>query len=514
PSAAARGRAGADEPRHPRDRDDHQRDPPSRAGGHRRALDRPGLPRRGRRARGPGRAWLRRRARRHRPHHHRDGLPPLRAGPRPERRIPRGVRAGRDDHPPHRGPRRDRRRGRRRRPVLPHAHRAALLRRFRRCHPRPGLPHGRPRARADRRAAPAHPRPAAHGPPPPRSAPAALLRGLRPRDRPHRAAARRRLSPLLPDPGQVMTIPHTTAAPTDRRAPGRGGVLLDMTLLFALVLGTIVVAEAIGIRALQITPKVTITLLPLVFAVVLTMLLGVPVWRKGILRRIYSPRNVGFSGAFLIVIMLPLMARYGADVAPRLAEIISIGWVFLLQELGNLGTVLLGLPVALMLGLRRHAIGSTLGLGREGELAYISEKYTLNSDPGRGVLSMYLMGTLFGALFFSFFAPVLLGTGIDVRALAIASGMGSASMMTAASSTLAAQVPDLQDTIVSYAAASQLLTSFIGTYTMVFLAVPLQRAFYNLMMRGKDRLPAGGTATMIGADAPIAGSPAADEAAA
>lgn len=311
-----------------------------------------------------------------------------------------------------------------------------------------------------------------------------------------------------------MTTPHTTAAPTDRRAPGRGGVLLDMTLLIALVLGTIVVAEAIGIRALQITPKVTITLLPLVFAVVLTMLLGVPVWRMGILRRIYSPRNVGFSGAFLIVIMLPLMARYGADVAPRLAEIISIGWVFLLQELGNLGTVLLGLPVALMLGLRRHAIGSTLGLGREGELAYISEKYTLNSDPGRGVLSMYLMGTLFGALFFSFFAPVLLGTGIDVRALAIASGMGSASMMTAASSTLAAQVPDLQDTIVSYAAASQLLTSFIGTYTMVFLAVPLQRAIYNLMMRGKDRLPAGGTATMIGADAPIAGSPAADEAAA
>ena len=109
--------------------------------------------------------------------------------------------------------------------------------------------------------------------------------------------------------------------------------------------------------------------------------------------------------------MLPLMARYGADVAPRLAEIISIGWVFLLQELGNLGTVLLGLPVALLLGLRRHAIGSTLGLGREGELAYISEKYTLNSDPGRGVLSMYLMGTLFVALFFSFFAPV---SGADV----------------------------------------------------------------------------------------------------
>ena len=297
-----------------------------------------------------------------------------------------------------------------------------------------------------------------------------------------------------------MTSPTPVATTTDAAAPGsRRGVVLDMTLLIALVAATIVVAESIGVRSVPLTGSITITVLPLVFAVVLTMVLGIPAWRKGILRRVYSPRTIGFSGAFLIVIMLPLMARYGADVAPRLKEILSIGWVFLLQELGNLGTVVLGLPVALLLGLRRHAIGSTLGLGREGELAYISEKYTLNSDPGRGVLSMYLMGTLFGALFFSFFAPVLLGTGLDVRALAIASGMGSASMMTAASSTLAAQTPDMQDTIVSYAAASQLLTSFIGTYTMVFLAVPLQRAMYNLMMRGKDRLPARGPAPVLGA---------------
>lgn len=261
-----------------------------------------------------------------------------------------------------------------------------------------------------------------------------------------------------------------------------------MALLITLVVVVIAISEGIGLRAIPITDTVTITVLPLVFAVLITMALGIPAWRKGLLRRIYSRQNITFSSSFLIIIMLPLMARYGADVAPQLGEILSIGWVFLLQELGNVGTVFLGLPIALALGLRRHALGSTLGLGREGELAYISEKYTLDSAPGRGVLSMYLIGTLFGALFFSFFAPILLGFGVDVRALAIASGMGSASMMTAASSTLAAQMPDMEDTIVSYAAASQLLTSFIGTYTMVFLAAPLQRFMYNLLMRGKDRL--------------------------
>lgn len=279
-----------------------------------------------------------------------------------------------------------------------------------------------------------------------------------------------------------------TPAPTDRAAPPMGRAALDMALLIALVMVVIVISEGVGLRAIPLTSSITITVLPLVFAVLITMVLGVPLWRKGLLRRIYSGRNVKFSSSFLIIVMLPLMARYGADVAPQLGEILSIGWVFLLQELGNLGTVALSLPIALALGLRRHALGSTLGLGREGELAYISEKYTLDSAPGRGVLSIYLIGTLFGALFFSFFAPLLLGLVFDVRALAIASGVGSASMMTAASSMLVAQVPEMQGTIVSYAAASQLLPSFIGTYTMVFLAVPLQRFMFNSLMRGKDRL--------------------------
>lgn len=184
--------------------------------------------------------------------------------------------------------------------------------------------------------------------------------------------------------------------------------------------------------------------------------------------------------------MLPLMARYGADVAPQLKEILNVGWVFIAQELGNLGTVLLGLPVALLIGLRREAIGATLGLGREGELAYISEKYTLESKEGRGVLSLYIIGTLFGTIFFSLIAPIMLDIGFRVEALAMASGVGSASMMTASSATLIERVPEMESTILGYAAASQLLTSFLGTFTMVFLAVPLQRFLYNKLTKRKN----------------------------
>lgn len=258
---------------------------------------------------------------------------------------------------------------------------------------------------------------------------------------------------------------------------------LPFLIIFSIII--ILVAEMIGFRSIKIG-SMKLAFLPLVFALLLTMIFALKVCRVGFIKKIYTEENVAFAGKYLIIIMLPLMGKYGADVAPRLKEILSIGWIFLIQEIGNLGTIVLGLPVAILLGLRREAIGSTLGLGREGELAYISEKYTLNSDEGRGVLSMYIFGTLFGALFFSVVAPLFLSFGIRVEALAIASGMGSASMMTAASSSLAVVHPEKQELIRAYAASSQLLTSFIGTFTMVFLAVPLQRFMYSKLTKTKE----------------------------
>lgn len=253
-------------------------------------------------------------------------------------------------------------------------------------------------------------------------------------------------------------------------------------LLLVFVLLVITAAEMIGFQSFALG-NLRISVLPLVFAVLIGMFFGIPAFRKGILAKVYSKGNVRFAGENLIFIILPLMARYGADVAPRIREIIEVGWVFLFQEIGNLGTILFGLPIALLLGLRREAIGATLGIGREGELSYITEKYTLNSPEGRGVLSMYLFGTLFGTIFFSIFAPLVLSSGLDVRALAMASGMGSSSMMTAASSSLVALYPDQESVILSYATASQLLTSFLGTYTMGFLAVPLQKFMYRLLTK-------------------------------
>ena len=63
---------------------------------------------------------------------------------------------------------------------------------------------------------------------------------------------------------------------------------------------------------------------------------------------------------------------------------------------------------------------------------------------------------------------------------------GSAFVMTAAASAVAALRPESEEIILAYASASQLLTSFLGTYTMVFLAIPLQRFMYNTLTRGDN----------------------------
>lgn len=251
-------------------------------------------------------------------------------------------------------------------------------------------------------------------------------------------------------------------------------------LLFILLV--IFLSEMIGATRFEFG-SFAITLLPLVFAVLITMLIGIPLWRKGIIKDIYSKENISFAGANMIFIMLPLMARYGADVAPNIREILDIGWIFLLQSVGNIGTVILGLPIALLLGLNRESIGATLGIGREGELAYTSEKFGLNTEEGRGILSIYLIGTLFGSVIFSFIPPLFNMLGFDYRALSIASGLGSASMMTAASSSIIPLYPDAETTITSYAAAAQLITSFMGTYVMVFLSIPLMNFFYKLLKK-------------------------------
>ncbi len=250
--------------------------------------------------------------------------------------------------------------------------------------------------------------------------------------------------------------------------------------LLLTVLVIVIITELIGTKTISVGIA-NIVLLPMLYAVVIGVLITPDVLGKSItvLEKVISSEEIALAGPLVTLALLPLGVKYGLLVGPAIGQVVKAGPAFILQELGNLGTVLIGLPVALMLGLRREAIGATVSICREPTLGIIAERYGINSPEGTGVLATYLVGTVLGTIFYALLGSIATLTRLHPYALAMACGMGSASMMTASAGALAATVPEMADTILAYAATSNMLTGIDGVYAEVFLALPFVNWLYK-----------------------------------
>ena len=99
------------------------------------------------------------------------------------------------------------------------------------------------------------------------------------------------------------------------------------------------------------------------------------------------------------------------------------------------------------------------------------------------MLAEYLTGTVFGAVFIAIFAGFVASLNIfHPLALAMGSGVGSGSMMAAASGAIAAQqTPEMAKAVLTFAAASNLITTTIGTYFTLFISLPMAVWGYRLL---------------------------------
>ena len=121
--------------------------------------------------------------------------------------------------------------------------------------------------------------------------------------------------------------------------------------LHAIILALIIVSELIGTHTLKFGIG-RIVLLPMLYA----LLLGI----------LTTPKFLNLSGrkemldasSLVGVTLMLLMARYGTLVGPTLPKILAASPALILQEFGNLGTVLLGVPVAVYLA----AVGSLVAM--------------------------------------------------------------------------------------------------------------------------------------------------------
>ncbi len=251
--------------------------------------------------------------------------------------------------------------------------------------------------------------------------------------------------------------------------------------LFSTVLVIVIISELFGIKKIPMGPG-AVVLLPMLYAVIIGLLITPDLLGKPIqlLKKAISKDEIELAGVMVMLALLPLGVKYGTLVGPNIVKVIQAGPAFLLQELGNLGTILIALPLAMFLGLKREAVGATVSICREPTLGVIGERYGMNSPEGTGVLGTYMMGTVFGTIFFGLLGSFATGTGLHPYALAMASGMGSGSMMTAASSSLSmAASPEFKDTILAYAATSNMLTGVTGMYSVIFIALPATNFFYK-----------------------------------
>ena len=263
--------------------------------------------------------------------------------------------------------------------------------------------------------------------------------------------------------------------------------LLKMYLI-ALILTLI--AERIGLVKWQLG-IITIVLVPFFH----TIYLGVALGPKflGRIVKVMDLKDSAFAGALIIPAVYALMARYGTLVGPNVPKLFKAGVALILQEVGNnWGSIVIALPIAVLIGLRREVIGACYSIGREVNLSLIADVYGLDTPEGRGALGTYITGTVLGTAFFSIIGSLFVVTSPSIfhpLSLGMAMGIGSASMMTAGATTLAMGLPQWKDEILAFAAASNLITGVTGVYASWLLGIPFANWVYRLMgrQRGEEK---------------------------
>lgn len=194
------------------------------------------------------------------------------------------------------------------------------------------------------------------------------------------------------------------------------------------------------------------------------------------------------AAALVGVAVLLLVARLAFNIGPSLPTLLKAGPALLLQEVGHLlGTIALALPLAVLLRMGKATVGATFSLDREPSFAMVSEKYGPDSDQYRGVLAMYVFGTLFGAVFITLLTSLVANWKIfDPLALAMGAGVGSGSMMAASAASIVAAYPADQEAILGMAAVSNLITTVLGVYVGIYIALPLADKFYKALTRKQE----------------------------
>lgn len=135
--------------------------------------------------------------------------------------------------------------------------------------------------------------------------------------------------------------------------------------IHAAALIIVVLAELVGVQKFGL-----VVLLPLLYALVFGALVSFPRWS------VVRLDEMNRAGKMLSVGVLLLITKIALDIGPNIEMIMQSGWALIMQEFGHFfGTLIFGLPVALLVGMKREAIGACYSIDREPNVAIISERF-------------------------------------------------------------------------------------------------------------------------------------------
>lgn len=222
--------------------------------------------------------------------------------------------------------------------------------------------------------------------------------------------------------------------------------------------------------------KLTVTFLPLLYAMIFMLILYLAKPVRGV-GRDYVPA----ASKMLSMGVVFAMAKLGISGGASIEQMISASPILILQNLGNIGTLLFALPIALLLGMGRESVGMTYALSREPNVALIADVYGSESDEFKGVMVCYIVGTVFGSIFMSIIPPIFVTLGIfSPEAAAMAVGAGSSSMMAAGLAGVIEAAPAVNpDTLTAFATISNVISSSITVYLGIFITLPLSNLIYK-----------------------------------
>ncbi len=244
--------------------------------------------------------------------------------------------------------------------------------------------------------------------------------------------------------------------------------------LHIVVFFLVVIAELIGTQKIHLSKNIIIVLMPLLYAMILGLILFLAKPFKFI-----QKHESKVAEGLMILFMVPILAKLAVSGGQGFTSL-SFAPALILQQFGHLGSILLALPIALILGFKRETIGMTSSICREPDIGIIIDKYGFRSPETRGVLTVYVIGTIIGTVFISLLTSLSTALPLHPYALAMASGLGSASMNAAAITPLLSIYPSTMDTqILAFSGLSNLLSFCFGVYIVIFIALPLTEKLYK-----------------------------------